>query len=74
MLRIKFNLAPPLLSKRDPVTGHLQKREYGAGMLRNFALLSKFKGLCGTALDPFGYTAERKTERQLIEDYIALIE
>jgi hypothetical protein len=27
--KLKFNLAPPLFSKRDPVTGELQKTEYG---------------------------------------------
>ena len=31
------------------------------------------KGLRGTAFDPFGYTAERKTERRLITHYEALI-
>jgi len=30
--------------------------------------------LRGTAFDPFGYSAERKTERQLIEDYLVAIE
>ena len=38
------------------------------------AVLARFKGLRGTALDPFGYTAERKAERQLVADYIALVE
>jgi len=31
------------------------------------------KGLRGTALDPFGYTAERRMERRLIKDYQALV-
>ena len=30
---VKYNLAPPMISKRDPVTGHLQKKQYGAWML-----------------------------------------
>jgi indolepyruvate ferredoxin oxidoreductase len=30
--------------------------------------------LRGTAFDPFGRTAERKTERKLIEDYLAMID
>jgi indolepyruvate ferredoxin oxidoreductase len=34
-----------------------------------FKLLAKLRGLRGTALDIFGYTAERKGERQLIADY-----
>jgi indolepyruvate ferredoxin oxidoreductase len=27
--RLSFHLAPPLLARRDPATGHLQKQEYG---------------------------------------------
>jgi indolepyruvate ferredoxin oxidoreductase len=38
-----------------------------------FRMLAKLKGLRGTAFDPFGYTAERRTERQLIADYEALL-
>ena len=26
---VKYNLAPPTISKRDPVTGHLIKRQFG---------------------------------------------
>jgi indolepyruvate ferredoxin oxidoreductase len=32
-------------------------------------LLAGLKGLRGTSLDVFGYSAERRQERQLIEDY-----
>ena len=32
-------------------------------------LLAKLKGLRGTALDVFGYSAERRTERALIDQY-----
>jgi hypothetical protein len=35
-------------------------------MIHAFRLLARFKLLRGTALDPFGYTAERKAERRLI--------
>ena len=37
-----------------------------------FKLLRKGKALRATALDIFGYTAERRTERRLIEDYKAM--
>jgi indolepyruvate ferredoxin oxidoreductase len=37
-------------------------------------MLTKLKGLRGTRFDPFGRTAERRMERQLIEDYFALVE
>ncbi len=69
---VKYNLAPPLLAKRD-AQGHLVKAQYGAWMKHAFRWLAKFKGLRGTVLDPFGYTGERKMERGLIRDYESLI-
>ncbi len=68
-LRLRFHLAPPLLARRDPDSGQLIKREFGSWMLPMFKILAKFKFLRGTVLDPFGRTAERKMERQLIADY-----
>lgn len=72
--RLEVHLAPPLFAKRDPVTGHLKKRAYGPWMLRAFGLLARLKRLRGTPLDPFGYTAERRTERRLVGDYEALLD
>ena len=43
-------------------------------MLRNFRILARLKGLRGTALDVFGRTEERRTERALIGEYRASIE
>ena len=43
-------------------------------MRHGFAVLAKLKGLRGTALDVFGYTEERRTERALIGEYKAMIE
>jgi len=37
-------------------------------------MLSRLKGLRGTPFDPFGYTAERRTERALIAWYEDLVE
>lgn len=71
-LKLRFNLAPPLLAKKD-AKGRLQKAEYGAWMLQAFRLLAKFKGLRGTPLDLFGRTAERRMERQLIVEYRDLV-
>jgi indolepyruvate ferredoxin oxidoreductase len=66
--KIHFHLAPPLLAKKDD-EGKLRKAEYGPWMFKAFRMLAKFKGLRGGAFDIFGYTAERKMERQLIADY-----
>ena len=73
-VRLKFHLAPPLLARRDKMTGQLQKKEYGGWMIHPFRLLARLKFLRGTAFDPFGYTAERQAERKLIDDYLAMID
>jgi indolepyruvate ferredoxin oxidoreductase len=43
-------------------------------MLRAFGLLTYGKALRGTPLDPFGYSEERRFERALLADYLALVE
>ncbi|MGE0288227.1 MAG: indolepyruvate ferredoxin oxidoreductase family protein [Bradyrhizobium sp.] len=70
---LKVLMAPPLLARRDKVTGHLQKREFGPWMFKAFGLLAKLKALRGTALDIFGRTAERRMERALPGEYSAMI-
>ncbi|MGH8029289.1 MAG: indolepyruvate ferredoxin oxidoreductase family protein, partial [Arenimonas sp.] len=72
-VKVKFNLAPPLLAKKD-ADGNLRKAEYGPWVFTAFKLLKRFKGLRGSWLDPFGKTAERRMERRLIVDYRALLE
>jgi indolepyruvate ferredoxin oxidoreductase len=73
-LRFEFHLAPPLLAKRDPVTGELRKMSFGPWMMRAFGLLAKLKFLRGTPFDMFGYSEERRTERKLIADYQAMLD
>jgi indolepyruvate ferredoxin oxidoreductase len=72
-LKLEFHLAPPLFARKNKVTGEPQKMKFGPWMLSAFRVLSKFRVLRGTPLDVFGYTAERKTERQLIADYEAML-
>jgi len=66
---LSFHLAPPLLAKRDPESGHLIKQEFGSWMMTAFKWLAGFKNLRGGPLDIFGYSAERKAERALIASY-----
>jgi indolepyruvate ferredoxin oxidoreductase len=70
---LNFHLAPPLLSKRN-AKGELTKSRFGPWVMMAFAVLAKFKGLRGTALDVFGYTEERATERALRDDYLRLVQ
>ena len=73
-LRFHVHLAPPLLARRDKVTGEPKKMTFGPWIFPLFGLLAKFKVLRGTAFDPFGYSAERKTERALVRDYEVLLD
>jgi indolepyruvate ferredoxin oxidoreductase len=67
--QIRFQLAPPLLARPDPVTGRIHKQAFGPRMRTVFRWLAKLKGLRGTRLDIFGHTEERKAERALIAQY-----
>jgi indolepyruvate ferredoxin oxidoreductase len=70
--KLNFHLAPPLFAKKD-ANGHLIKKPYGPWMMSAFKLIAKLKFLRGTALDPFGKTEERRTERALIGEYEVLV-
>jgi indolepyruvate ferredoxin oxidoreductase len=72
--QLRFNMAPPLFSKRDPVTGHLLKSEFGSWMMSAFKMLARLKFLRGTALDVFSYSEERKQERADIAQYETLLD
>jgi indolepyruvate ferredoxin oxidoreductase len=72
--RIRIHLAPPLLSPLDPATGEPKKRAFGPWMLKLFPLLAQLRRLRGTRLDLFGYTHERRAERDLVTDYESLLD
>ncbi|GAB3106462.1 indolepyruvate ferredoxin oxidoreductase family protein [Cupriavidus yeoncheonensis] len=71
--RLVHHLAPPLFARKNQ-DGVPLKAAYGPWVRKAFAVLARFKGLRGTALDPFGYTAERREERALIAEYRGCIE
>ncbi|MBV8662491.1 MAG: indolepyruvate ferredoxin oxidoreductase family protein, partial [Hyphomicrobiales bacterium] len=71
-LKVTFHLAPPLLARKDPVTGEAKKMRFGPWMMTVFRALAALRGLRGTPLDVFGYSAERRAERALLADYETL--
>ncbi len=66
--KIEFNLAPPILGG-TALNGRPKKRKMGRWVLSLFKVLQRGKMLRGTPLDIFGYTAERKAEREWINRY-----
>lgn len=68
--KLEFHLAPPVMG-RTGSDGKPKKTTFGPWMMRGFAVLSRLKGLRGTPLDVFGWTAERRMERRLLSRYEA---
>src|SRR5262249_3165427 len=68
-LRLEFHLAPPLLARIDPATGVPRKRRFGPWIFAVFRSLARLRFLRGTRFDPFGYSAERRRERPLLQEY-----
>jgi indolepyruvate ferredoxin oxidoreductase len=71
--KLVHHLAPPGIAKRN-AKGELVKQPFGPWVRSAFNLLARLKGLRGGALDPFGRTDERLTERALIGEYRAAID
>ena len=71
--KLVHHLAPPLTAKRND-HGELVKQPFGPWMRSAFGVLAKLKGLRGGALDVFGRTEERRTERALIAEYRQCVE
>jgi indolepyruvate ferredoxin oxidoreductase len=72
--KLNYHLAPPLLARVNKRTGIPKKTAFGAWVYPAFKVLAKLKGLRGTRLDIFSYTAERIMERGLITRYIDTVE
>ena len=66
---VTYKLHPPIMRRMGA------KRKIGLGRSGDaaFAVLSRMKGLRGGALDIFGKTAHRRMERELIDEYRAMI-
>jgi indolepyruvate ferredoxin oxidoreductase len=73
-IKIRYNLAPPLIARRDKNTGHLIKSSYGSWVVVLFKILAPLKIVRGSIFDVFGYTEERRTERAMIVKYEKMLE
>ena len=64
---LTFHLSPPVIAGADPNTGEPRKIAFsGRWILPLLSVLKGFRGLRGTAFDPFGRTEERRGERAFI--------
>jgi indolepyruvate ferredoxin oxidoreductase len=69
-VQVRYQLHPPMLR----AMGWKKKIALGPWFDSAFRLLTRMKGLRGTALDPFGRAEVRKVERELIGEYRALLD
>ena len=67
--KMTWNLYPPMLRSM----GLGRKLRFGGWSAPVLSTLSKMKGVRGTALDPFGYSKIRRTERAMVKEYIKLV-
>ena len=72
--RTHFHMAPPMVSWRKDARGRPIKRSFGPWLRPVLKALARMRYLRGTAFDPFGYTAERKEERDLIAWFEGLMD
>jgi indolepyruvate ferredoxin oxidoreductase len=69
--KVSVWLAPPLLARKDPATGRPRKMKFGPWVFPLMKGLAALRVLRGTPLDVFGYTAERRAERELARSFEA---
>lgn len=72
--KISVWLAPPIISRVDPVSGRPRKIKFGPWIFKAFSMLAALKRLRGGFFDPFGRNPERVAERGMVEDYFALVD
>jgi indolepyruvate ferredoxin oxidoreductase len=72
--KLRYHMAPPFLSRPDSKTGRTAKWTFGAWIRPILTALAAMRGLRGTPFDVFGWSTERRIERQLIAEYETLIE
>ncbi|HUD97905.1 MAG TPA: indolepyruvate ferredoxin oxidoreductase family protein, partial [Woeseiaceae bacterium] len=72
--KVRFHLAPPVLSRGVDARGRPRKSEFGAWMIPVFRLLASLRRLRGTKLDLFGLSRERRMERRLIGEFEQTVE
>jgi indolepyruvate ferredoxin oxidoreductase len=72
-IQLQLHMAPPLFGRRDGA-GKPVKTTFGPWMVTAMRALAPLKVLRGTPLDPFGRQADRREERALREEFLALLE
>ncbi len=65
--KVNYHMAPPMLPLGRDAQGRPKKVKLGSWMQPLLGVLSKARGLRGSFLDPFRFSADRKLDRELLE-------
>lgn len=63
-----------MFARPDPTTGRPKKYELGPWVVPILRVLAKLRWLRGKKLDPFGMSADRRLERELLARYEATLD
>jgi indolepyruvate ferredoxin oxidoreductase len=72
--RVHFHMAPPFLPLGLDARGRPRKRRFGPWMRPLLRGLAKARGVRGTVLDPFRFTADRRLDRALLAWFEAALD
>jgi indolepyruvate ferredoxin oxidoreductase len=72
--KVRFHLAPPLISREKDARGRPRKKEFGSWMVPMFRVMASLRRLRGTKLDLFGLLPERRMERALLGEFEETVE
>ena len=72
--KLNYHFAPPFLPLGKDTRGRPIKRSFGPWMTPTLGLLAKLKRLRGTAFDPFGRSADRKLDRELVVWFVDVLD
>ena len=73
-VKLHYHIGRNLIHTEERNTDRLKKRTFGPWFMSAFQMLNSLKGLRGTPLNPFGYSADRKRDRKLVQDYEQTVE
>lgn len=72
--KLNYHFAPPFLPLGKDTRGRPFKRSFGPWMTSALGVLAKMKGLRGTPFDPFGRSADRKLDRELVVWFVDVLD
>ncbi|MEX0280821.1 MAG: indolepyruvate ferredoxin oxidoreductase family protein [Arenibacterium sp.] len=71
--RLRYHMAPPLLSRATDARGRPRKRSFGGWMTPVLRGLARMKVLRGSVFDPFRWSKDRKLDKAMLTWYRGIL-